>query len=1133
MGAPADLTAKINTILGESNLAKPVDPATYAMFEHHFAHFPNDGQLLLTDGGATVFCMESQCGTQISVTPGSLIPFQHHCLNDATHKAVRDARVKAIQKVRVTLLSLKTARSVSQDLKLTLTLYPPLSLTLRSPVLQEQPVVNKPQAPVASGSGSGGFGIAPAPKKKRSSSPTGASQHKKHKPAFAAAAAPGVLADKVNRQQPANYAELWAALEKQEKVQKAALVGLQATGGGDAAYYDSIDAAKAQISQVEKRIRDYKNLYGVPAGVVPGGQPAVSGADAMRARAKAAHKHAGAGAAGPMIDALDDLPQKDQHDFEDEFTGATAGGEDFSAFLAGAAEGQDFEGNFTVDAAAEKLSLAHHKALIPGMCIPLMPHQIIGVAWMREQEDSKWYGGILADEMGLGKTVQTIACMAHNQSEDPTEKTTLILAPLALLQQWKTEILDKMDANHWRVLIHHGKDRAKTAKELARYDVVLTTYHTLAGEWPDEEGAMKKSKKGKKKAGSPESEEDDFVTLKKAGPLYNVSWYRVVLDEAQNIRNRSTKISRSVSHIDALYRWCLTGTPITNSLSDLFPLFRFLQVKPWFVWKDWREHVMVYEKKNPDMAGKRAQAVLSRHCLRRKKTTQLDGKDLVTLPNKTVELKVLEFTAEEREIYTFVETRAQVTFNKFLKAGTVLKNYASVLVMLLRLRQLCLHPCLISDGYDALATNVADEKKLAIEIDHAKGVMGSLAFSKLRKKMLERMLEIVRAEQKGEEPDDNGDGDCPICMEPLQDQGDAVVTKCSHAYCKTCITDVLQGPAVDADDNDANAVKYKASERPCPNCRQPISEDMLFPLKVFEPTDAELEEATGDMNVDSDEERSADEASDSDDDEMLDFDEMLAKKNAKKLAKSKGKGKASSTSLAKAPKQNNRAVIIDSDDEEDQLEPEEISSTKAGKQKEKELPGWMASQEPSTKLIWLEQEISRLRDEHPDEKTLVISQFTTALDLVADYLSSKGHKVTRYQGDMNSNEREESVRILAKSKKCMVMLLKCGGVGLNLVRANNVVNMDLAWSHAVEQQAFDRCHRIGQSRDVIVSRLTIANTVEQRIGDLQERKKQLADASLGEGTGKRLGKLTVADLANLFGLDARGKRQAAIAPDSP
>lgn len=113
----------------------------------------------------------------------------------------------------------------------------------------------------------------------------------------------------------------------------------------------------------------------------------------------------------------------------------------------------------------------------------------------------------------------------------------------------------------------------------------------------------------------------------------------------------------------------------------------------------------------------------------------------------------------------------------------------------------------------------------------------------------------------------------------------------------------------------------------------------------------------------------------------------------------------------------------------------------------------------------------------------------------------------RYQGDMNRDKRDQAVRVFMSKDQARVMLmsLKCGGtsfpclltlplltmcvgVGLNLTRANNVISLDLAWSRAVESQAWDRVHRLGQTKAVNVQRLTIADTVEDRILALQERK---------------------------------------------
>jgi SNF2 family DNA or RNA helicase len=105
------------------------------------------------------------------------------------------------------------------------------------------------------------------------------------------------------------------------------------------------------------------------------------------------------------------------------------------------------------------------------------------------------------------------------------------------------------------------------------------------------------------------------------------------------------------------YRWCLTGTPVTNSLTDVYALFRFLRIKPGNEWDWFRKQVYLYEKKRPDLAGKRVQAILKHCCIRRNKNSELNGKRLITLPDKHVNLVTLDFTEEEREIYTFVETK--------------------------------------------------------------------------------------------------------------------------------------------------------------------------------------------------------------------------------------------------------------------------------------------------------------------------------------------------------------------------------------------------------------------------------------------------------------------------------------------
>ncbi|GAA5865523.1 hypothetical protein JCM8547_001276, partial [Rhodosporidiobolus lusitaniae] len=130
--------------------------------------------------------------------------------------------------------------------------------------------------------------------------------------------------------------------------------------------------------------------------------------------------------------------------------------EDWDKFVKNAVDSEDFEGNANVDAAAKNLGLKNQKELIPHMTVRLLPHQLIGVAWMQQQETKgSNYGGLVGDEMGLGKTIEAIACCLMNESTDAKEKSTLIIAPLALLEQWKNEIEEKVEDGYWSVVIYH------------------------------------------------------------------------------------------------------------------------------------------------------------------------------------------------------------------------------------------------------------------------------------------------------------------------------------------------------------------------------------------------------------------------------------------------------------------------------------------------------------------------------------------------------------------------------------------------------------------------------------------------------------------------------------------------------
>ena len=162
-----------------------------------------------------------------------------------------------------------------------------------------------------------------------------------------------------------------------------------------------------------------------------------------------------------------------------------------------------------------------------------------------------------------GKTIQAIALIVSRRSQNPQRKTNLIVAPVALLSQWKSELEQKVKPEaRLSVFIYHGSHKGKGWRALRNFDVVLTTYGTLASE------LRRKEQIDMMRRGDPQ-----WQPLTKADHLPLLGdgskWYRVILDEAQNIKNKNTKNAKAAHCLQAKYRHILTGTPMMNSLTEL------------------------------------------------------------------------------------------------------------------------------------------------------------------------------------------------------------------------------------------------------------------------------------------------------------------------------------------------------------------------------------------------------------------------------------------------------------------------------------------------------------------------------------------------------------------------------------
>ncbi|OJT08730.1 hypothetical protein TRAPUB_340 [Trametes pubescens] len=786
----------------------------------------------------------------------------------------------------------------------------------------------------------------------------------------------------------------------------------------------------------------------------------------------------------------------------------------------------------TVKKAMDDLGIKDKKDLIPGMEVRLLPHQLIGVNWMTKQERASPHkGGLLADDMGLGKTVQMIATMVINQpTEEDTNRSTLIVVPAALMTQWKDEIIQKTNGM-FEVHIQHGKEKLKKLEQLAEKDVVITTYQTLNLDFNVPSDLE-------------DSDEEMQWIRDNGGPLSRMRWYRVILDEAQFIRNRGTRCSKAVAMLRSKYRWCLTGTPITNTLADIYGFLRFGRFRPWNDWEDFNEYVAKMQLEDAPLAGMRAQEILKPIILRRTKDAKVEGEPILQLPPKEVELVFVEFSTDERELYDSFEKRAQIQINRFIRNNTLVKNHTEVFTWILRLRQLCAHPHLVLEQADGFADpsvmmGSASDKELA----RATKKMGAKWVENVKKRFMARARAMALGFEDELEDEENT---CPMCNDFFVENSGRTL-KCGHDICSDCL-DALATSPIEAREEFGNGdeqtnlrieKEYETAAaqglRPCPTCKkmQDLRPNVVFLSSAFYPSEEEMSAARRAAAAAKRRgpsppakkrkievlELSDDDSSDSDlDDDILDF-KVLMKSTPK------DKGKAGS----KTPAKSARKDESEEDSEDDDDEPSSKGKGKnknedeaaSGQPNEHLLNTWKqggSTVESSAKML---QMIGYLKEwESSGDKIIVFSQWTSMLNLCDQIFARHGIRSLRYDGKMSRENRELTLKTFRSTygPKVILVSIKCGGVGLNLVSANRVINLDLSWNYATESQAYDRVHRLGQEKEVVVKRLVIKNSIEERMLVLQETKTHLADAALGEGSGTKLQKLSVKQIKALFGM---------------
>ncbi|MFN2629927.1 MAG: DEAD/DEAH box helicase [Gaiellaceae bacterium] len=321
-------------------------------------------------------------------------------------------------------------------------------------------------------------------------------------------------------------------------------------------------------------------------------------------------------------------------------------------------------GEVTLDAALAELLREDERRFraLPtpaGLRFPLFPFQERGHGWLRMLGDLG-VGAILADDMGLGKTVQAIAMLASEREELGAEALgpTLVVCPMSVVKQWVAELAKF--APSLRVHLHHGSGRlsGSTLAAAARgCDVVVTSYD---------------------------------IATRDADDLAAVAWDRLLLDEAQDVKNPATKRARALRRLPARRRLAMTGTPIENRLGELWALMDI--VNPGLLGsRDWfdRTFARPIEESGDERALERLRAIVQPFILRRAK----DAPEVeLELPPITIAKSYCRLTVEQAGLYRATVDR---WLTRIEQHGDSFGRRGAILAMLGQLKRLCNHPELL------------------------------------------------------------------------------------------------------------------------------------------------------------------------------------------------------------------------------------------------------------------------------------------------------------------------------------------------------------------------------------------------------------------------------------------------------
>lgn len=535
------------------------------------------------------------------------------------------------------------------------------------------------------------------------------------------------------------------------------------------------------------------------------------------------------------------------------------------------------------------------------------------------------------------------------------------------------------------------------------------------------------------------------------------------MDEAHIIRNQRTLASRACCDLIADHRWCVSGTIIQNSLDDILGIMKFLRHEPWCWASFWKAAVSdPANETDPNkrdeslkMALDRVRRVLNPIMLRRnKESLSPDGTPILVLPPIDTKIVLVELTEPEREFYQAVLHKSQHLFMGYEKNGTASRSYFQIFSLLQRLRQTCDHISLTvksrveNCGVEDEATGKPSEEK--VESKSEPSGLGNKFFEDLLSKFALRSSPA----RKKRRSDDGGEG--------VHDENSPSKRKTYASTVALSLSQAIEEHATHIVDECAICLENPRIDdavlTPCAHvfCRECLVDVLHFNRGK----DSKTEGACPTCQ---------------------------SKVTPGKIITVQREGDNMATRF-----------LIDS-------KPRSVPSKKAQEtSKIRDILSNSIGNVESAKMKAIFVELNMVWEENPNAKVLIFSHYLGFLDLLTIQLKRNSVLSFRLDGSLKLKERMDVLNDFRASpnKAVLLMSMSAGAEGLNIVAASACFIVEPWWNSAKEDQCINRIHRIGQLADrVKVRKFVVADTVEERIVELQKHKAFVANEAYAVGGG--------------------------------